>query len=143
MNNEAATSKSINGALNQKLDLNIGRSNSCANITAGNRNHKKLLLIKQKLAPDWKNIFRQILNVYDTNNEGNIKAKDFEECVHNLGAKFMSRGDLNLLYKNFGQGIDGYEIPNEKIDLNSVRFDYLEMCSSLGLDNNKIRVMVN
>jgi hypothetical protein len=81
--------------------------------------------------------------VYDTNNEGNIKAKDFEECVHNLGAKFMSRGDLNLLYKNFGQGIDGYEIPNEKIDLNSVRFDYLEMCSSLGLDNNKIRVMVN
>jgi hypothetical protein len=55
----------------------------------------------------------------------------------------MCRDDLNVLYKKFGSGIDGYEIPNEHIDLYRVRLDYLEMCASLGLDNNKIRVMVN
>jgi len=83
------------------------------------------------------------LNVYDCNNDGSIKAREFEECLHTMGANFMVRDDLNVLYKKFGTGIDGYEIPTEKIDLNYVRLDYLEMCSSLGLDNNKIRVMVN
>lgn len=104
---------------------------------------KKLLLIKQKIAPDWKNIFRQILNVYDTNNDGWIKARDFEDCLSSLGANFMCRDDLNILYKKFGTGIDGYLIPSERIESSQVRFDYLEMCSALGLDTNKIRVMVN
>ena len=62
------------------------------------KNQKKLLLLKQKLSADWKNVFRSLINAYDLKGEGVVTAKSFEEAMHK-GGVFLGRDDLNILYR--------------------------------------------
>jgi transposase-like protein len=80
--------------------------------------------IKQKLAYEWRNIYRS-LNSIDLNSSGYVTRKEFVNSLHQNGV-FMTRDEIsNLLRKYSNKGDVNYVLISNELGLHKSSYDFM------------------